>query len=133
MEYAGILSNFTRRGCLGESESRSFLDYFKGLFVSPPGYYRFVIFYTTDKPITVNQRGRASASMPQQLLDVGALVAPRSELTRVVAFDHQVVAHIYEFRKDPGIETAELLAPGRLDAYTHLANAGLTDFLRPRD
>ncbi|MBL8550766.1 MAG: hypothetical protein JNJ73_12350 [Hyphomonadaceae bacterium] len=99
--------------------------YVQQLFFAPEGYYRQIVFVTSDKPFTTNPDDTLTAGEAAQLLRQGANRLPESFRQRQFTAAHRVTALVYEFRKGARDRDVTTLDPGRLAGRTHLQRAGI--------
>lgn len=104
------------------------MSYFAGLFTSPPGYFRIIVFVVTNASFndTSAPLGEADAL---RLLSAGPAMLPPGFASNPVPADTKITALIYEYQKS----TADLTSPAvpiqsTVDAATHLQQAGLWQF-----
>ena len=107
----------------------SLKDYFAGLFTSPPGYFRIIVFVVTD--IEFNDTA-APLGEPEAtgLLERGPAVLPPAIADRPLPLKTKCTALIYEYQKS-SVDTGSAAVPiqSTVDAVTHLRQAGLWQLL----
>lgn len=105
-------------------EPFSLSSYVSRLFFAPEGYYRQIVFVTTDKPFVASAPAPTAAEA-QRLLRQGGNQLPIEYDSRPFSAAHSVTALIYEFKKNPADRDVETLQPGRIAGAQHLSKAGI--------
>jgi len=107
----------------------SLKDYFAGLFTSPPGYFRIIVFVVTDLSFndTAAPLGEAEAT---GLLQRGPAALPPVIADQPLPLKTKCTALIYEYQKS-SVDTGSAAVPiqSTVDAVTHLRQAGLWQLL----
>jgi len=107
-----------------EEESRfSWSSYLRNLFVAEPGFYRVIVFVVTDATFAPAEPA-PSDSEAGDWFRLGTSTLPLSYAATPFDPRFRVEALIYEFAKPHQNAEPKTLAPGRLDARTHLDATG---------
>lgn len=106
-----------------EQERSNPLAFLHNLFFAPEGYYRQVVFLTSNVAVT-ETAPPPTAEEAAALLESGAETFPLSYRQMKMEAGHRVTALIYEFRKR-GEADAAVQRPGGWNAATHLERSGL--------
>lgn len=111
----------------GQAETEDFLAFVQSLWFAPTGYYRQIVFITTDQPFTASAPP-LSVEDAAELLQDGLPRLPPAYGARAFTPRHRVEALIYEFAKE-GEAQAEVRHPARWTGNTHLTRLGLLNYL----
>jgi hypothetical protein len=103
----------------------SLMEYVRGLFLAPTGYYRFIAFVVSDQ-LTETGDTVLSEDEALQRLRRGALRLPLKYKDMLFTQNHRIDALIYEFRMGSGDSEIKPLLPGRIPVAQHLANSGIS-------
>jgi heat shock protein HslJ len=101
------------------------VDFLGGLFYAEPGYYRIIVFVIGGGAFQTSER-RATEKEAQEWLSRGMSNLPKS--VQRWPFDPEeddCTALVYEFVSEDKEREAELQAPGKLPAQSHLEASGL--------
>lgn len=94
----------------------------RSLVSAAPGFYRTVLFIVTPNAVRMGDRGLTQAGA-DSLLTGGDVGLPRS-LVGVEMRGLKCTALIYEIEKRNAVDSARMVAPGRLQPAAHLLGAG---------
>jgi hypothetical protein len=109
-------------------------EYLKRLFTAPFGYYRFISFVITDRPLRVDQDKILTNLGADSLLRGGVLALPADVLAPAYSASHHCYALVYEFTwKDSDTPPVELKTNGGPSAHDHLQRAGIISALSRRN
>lgn len=100
------------------------LDALGALFFAPEGFYRQIVFVTTNRPFGSSQ-WTLSVEEADKILGGGGLDLSPDYRAQAFSPSHRVVALIYEFAKQGGRDAEIRPPPGRWNADTHLRRSGL--------
>ncbi|MBU4445015.1 hypothetical protein KJ656_08050 [bacterium] len=102
----------------------SLADYFRALFVAPPGYYRLIVFVVSPLPFSKSPE-QISKETAESWLQFGANALPIDLAFQLYTREFVCTALIYEFEKHDVEMEATLRRPGRLDGRTHIIKSGI--------
>ncbi len=123
----GLPGRWNTRG-ISRSEF-SLTNYFRWLFVAPPGYYRLIVFVVNPHPFSQSP-DLISREEAESWLQFGANAIPVELAGQLYRREFVCTALIYEFEKHDTDKDPVLRLPGRLDGRTHIINSGIGRVLR---
>lgn len=104
-----------------------FADFLRALIVAPVGYYRVIVFVSTDQPWQMNAPAPTGAEA-QRWLSTGLNRLPSGVANLPYTTAYTTTALVYEFTKRSANEPATLVGTSSIGAMTHLERSGV---LRP--
>jgi hypothetical protein len=109
------------------SETLSFIQYVRSLFIAEPGYFRVIAFIISS--VDPAPRNTVTSEDAERWLEGGWVYLPKSISDMDYSKDYHCTALIYEFEKPEASATVKELHPGRLSADDHLVGSGIAERL----
>lgn len=106
------------------------LSWFKSLFFSPPGYYRFFVISLADAQLEFSNAQYLSDKQASSMLKSGVRLISDSSASGTPLEDRfGLEIAVYELRKEEGDSQALLSSGGNIDLSAHLLGANIQDLL----